>query len=170
MLGPCQTCCTRRLPTPAARFASISTSHTARAGCAPADTTTTAQSSLSAPTPFVSTSELMTPGSDVRLLPACFATAKAASSPIRRQLLGAMGDLSDPMGDNPDNSPNSGYWHAKTPFHGTASWRDKNLNWVLLASQVCGFRRTGSAQGLGRGARGRQLCAALAGFGVGTLP
>ena len=41
---------------------------------------------------------------------------QAASSPIRRQLLGAMGDLSDPMGDNPDSSPNSGYWHAQTPL------------------------------------------------------
>ena len=47
--------------------------------------------------------------------------------------------------------------------------RDRNLNWVC-SSQVCGFGRTGSAQGLGRGARGRQLCAALAGFGVGALP
>ena len=34
----------------------------------------------------------------------------ARSSPIRRQLLGAMGDLSDPLGTDPKGSPSSQYW------------------------------------------------------------
>ncbi|MAP39521.1 MAG: hypothetical protein CL879_07890 [Dehalococcoidia bacterium] len=32
------------------------------------------------------------------------------SDPVRRQLLGAMGDLSDPLGNSPDVSPDSQYW------------------------------------------------------------
>ena len=34
----------------------------------------------------------------------------ARSSPIRRRLLGAMGDLSDPLGKDPQGSPSSQYW------------------------------------------------------------
>ena len=34
----------------------------------------------------------------------------ARSSPVRRQLLGAMGDLSHPLGSDPVNNPNSQYW------------------------------------------------------------
>ena len=32
------------------------------------------------------------------------------SDPVRRQLLGAMGDLSDPLGNSPDAAPDSQYW------------------------------------------------------------
>ena len=32
------------------------------------------------------------------------------SDPVRRQLLGAMGDLSNPLGSAPDMSPDSQYW------------------------------------------------------------
>ena len=34
----------------------------------------------------------------------------ARSSPVRRQLLGEMGDLSNPLGSNPKFGPNSQYW------------------------------------------------------------
>jgi ectoine hydroxylase-related dioxygenase (phytanoyl-CoA dioxygenase family) len=34
----------------------------------------------------------------------------ARSSPVRRQLLGGLGDLSDPLGKDPANSPSSQYW------------------------------------------------------------
>ena len=34
----------------------------------------------------------------------------ARSSPVRRQLLGAMGNLSHPLGSDPVNNPNSQYW------------------------------------------------------------
>lgn len=34
----------------------------------------------------------------------------ARSSPVRRQLLGAMGNLTDPLGKDPVNNPNSQYW------------------------------------------------------------
>ena len=36
----------------------------------------------------------------------------ARSSPVRRQLLGAMGNLSHPLGSDPVNSPNSQYWFS----------------------------------------------------------
>ncbi len=36
----------------------------------------------------------------------------ARSSPIRRQLLGAMGDLSHPLGKDPVSSPSSQYWFS----------------------------------------------------------
>jgi ectoine hydroxylase-related dioxygenase (phytanoyl-CoA dioxygenase family) len=38
----------------------------------------------------------------------------ARSSPIRRQLLGAMGDGSDPLGKDPMGSPSSQYWFTDT--------------------------------------------------------
>ena len=38
--------------------------------------------------------------------------AVARSSPVRRQLLGAMGNLSHPLGSDPANSPNCQYWFA----------------------------------------------------------
>lgn len=37
----------------------------------------------------------------------------ARSNPIRRQLLGAMGDLSDPMGSDPRNNPECQYWFTQ---------------------------------------------------------
>ncbi len=36
----------------------------------------------------------------------------ARSNPVRRQLLGAMGNLSHPLGSDPENSPDSQYWFA----------------------------------------------------------
>ena len=36
----------------------------------------------------------------------------ARSNPIRRQLLGAMGNLSHPLGPDPENHPDSQYWFA----------------------------------------------------------
>jgi len=36
----------------------------------------------------------------------------ARSSPIRRQLLGVMGNLSHPLGPDPANFPDSQYWFA----------------------------------------------------------
>ena len=168
MLGPCQTCCTRRLLTPAARSASISTSHTARAGCAPADTTTTAQSSSSAPQTI---SKRRTPtGPGLRWLGPCFGFCRRHRRRSDVSCLVRWAIYQIRWGINPTAAPTPDTGTPKRPFHRTASSRgDRNLNWVC-SSQVCGFGRTGSAQGLGRGARGRQLCAALAGFGVGALP
>ena len=34
----------------------------------------------------------------------------ARSSPVRRQLLGGLGDLSDPLGKDPASNPSSHYW------------------------------------------------------------
>ena len=165
MLGPCQTCFTRRLLTPAARSASISTSHTARAGCAPADTTTTAQSSSSAPQPI---SKRRTPtGPRLRWLGPCFGFCRrhrrrsGVSCSVRWAIYQIRWGITPTAAPTPDTGT------PKLPFRRTASSRDRN--WVC-SSQVCGFGRAGSAQGLGRGARCRQLCAALAGFWVGALP
>ena len=36
----------------------------------------------------------------------------ARSNPVRRQLLGAMGNLSHPLGSDPENHPDSQYWFA----------------------------------------------------------
>jgi ectoine hydroxylase-related dioxygenase (phytanoyl-CoA dioxygenase family) len=51
----------------------------------------------------------------------------ASSNPIRRQLLGAMGDLSDPLGKEPKNSPSSQYWFSdnwgNVPLK---AWAEKN--------------------------------------------
>ena len=51
----------------------------------------------------------------------------ANSSPIRRQLLGAMGDLSDPLGKEPQKSPSSQYWFSdnwdNVPLK---AWAEKN--------------------------------------------
>ena len=41
----------------------------------------------------------------------------AASSPIRRQLLGAMGDGSDTLGADPKNSPQSQHWFVSDCKH-----------------------------------------------------
>ena len=49
------------------------------------------------------------------------------SKPIRRQLLGAMGDLSDPLGKEPQKSPSSQYWFSdnwrNVPLK---AWAEKN--------------------------------------------
>ena len=59
----------------------------------------------------------------------------ARSSPIRRQLLGAMGDLSDPLGKDPAGSPSSQYWFTDNwnnlPLKAWAEKRSRSHDWGL---------------------------------------
>ena len=56
----------------------------------------------------------------------------SASTPIRRQLMGAMGDLSDPLGKNPIHSPSSQYWFSdnwdNVPLKAWTESKDFNKN------------------------------------------
>ena len=53
----------------------------------------------------------------------------ARSTPIRRQLLGAMGNLSHPLGNDPEGSPSSQYWFTddwdNVPLK---AWAEERLN------------------------------------------